>query len=216
MYLATVAAVSMTLAACGDDNDSGGSGGGGSSDATSTEPLVIADLEGPAATGGPDFTKGIQIAVDQVNAKGGVDGRKIEVKTFKRANAGRGSRDLPRRRIRRQRGHRLERFRRRHGDRRPGQPREAPAPAVSGRRDLVEPPRPYIYALSWDKEYPSTVVRWAVENKGTKKIAILHYESDYSSGITKSVEDRCKELGCPVDSAQWPRWTRRSTSSSRC
>ena len=79
---------------------------------------------------------------------------------------------------------------------------QLPLLQVSGRRDLVEPPRPYIYALSWDKEYPSTVVRWAVENEGTKKIAILHYETDYSSGITKSVEDRCKELGCSVTTSQ--------------
>ena len=61
---------------------------------------------------------------------------------------------------------------------------------VTGRRDLVEPPRPYVYETAFDKEYPGTVINWAVKNRGAKKIAILHYETDYSSGITKSHSSR--------------------------
>ncbi len=205
-----LSAIAMTAAACGDDEKSSGGGTDtgaadtGAAAPKSTEPLGFAMLEGEAAEGAPDFVNGVNLAAEQINAAGGVEGRKIEVKTFKKGIT---------------------------VDKAVAAYREAAAdptiltayiagvvgtPAIgaqairekvpvfqqSGNRGLVEPPKPFMYSMSWDKEYPGTVVRWAVENKNTKKIAILHYETDYSSGITKSVEDRCKELGCEVTTSQ--------------
>jgi ABC-type branched-subunit amino acid transport system substrate-binding protein len=72
----------------------------------------------------------------------------------------------------------------------------------AGNASYVEPAQPYVYSMSFDKEYPDSAVRWAVENKGAKKIGILHYNTDYSTGITKSITDRCKELGCEVTTSQ--------------
>ncbi len=72
------AALVVTLAACG--SATGSSGSGGSSDAGA--PIKIALI--PPSTGalaqyGTDEVKGWQVAVDEVNAKGGVDGHKIQL-----------------------------------------------------------------------------------------------------------------------------------------
>ena len=202
MYLATVAAASMTLAACGDD-DSGGGGSDDSSAATSTEPLVIAALEGPAATGDPDFTKGMRIAEARINAAGGVEGRKIEVRIFKKGLAPDSAVAAYRKAASDSEvigawggasgvlaiAAQSDRF-------------KLPFIAVPGRIDFVQPPKKYVFSASHDQAYPTSVLRWAVENKGVKKIAVLHYETDYSSGITDSLKARCQELGCEVVSEQ--------------
>jgi branched-chain amino acid transport system substrate-binding protein len=72
------AALVLALAACGSSTS--GSGSGGSSDAAA--PIKIALI--PPSTGalaqyGTDEVKGWQVAVDQVNAKGGVAGHKVEL-----------------------------------------------------------------------------------------------------------------------------------------
>lgn len=78
--LATVAAVG-TLTACGSsssDDGGGGSGGGGGG------PLKIALVtpgSGALAVFGKDAQRGWQLAADEVNAKGGVDGHEVELIT---------------------------------------------------------------------------------------------------------------------------------------
>src|SRR5690606_29729426 len=59
-----------------------GCGGNGEADSNSSEPLkigVIGPLSGPLARGGEDHLRGYQLAVDEVNEKGGVNGRKVEL-----------------------------------------------------------------------------------------------------------------------------------------
>lgn len=194
---ALIAAMTLgpaSLASCAlSDDDSEGT----------TGPLVIANLESPAATGGPDFTKGMQLAVDEINANGGIDGRDVELKTIKMGlkpeEAIAAYRDAA------SDENVLAAFTGANGavsiagqvDR-----EKLPIMETAGRQDLVDPPQKYVYSLSWDKEYPGTVVNWAVENKGTEKIAVLHYEGDYSSGITDAIETRCEDLGCEVTTSQ--------------
>ncbi|HET6507906.1 MAG TPA: ABC transporter substrate-binding protein [Baekduia sp.] len=77
--------VSGGLAACGSDNDSasGSASGSGSSSAKSdAKPLkigLIPPTSGALAVFGTDEMKGWQVAADQANAQGGVDGHKVEL-----------------------------------------------------------------------------------------------------------------------------------------
>jgi branched-chain amino acid transport system substrate-binding protein len=60
---------------CGGDDDGGGGGGGG-------EPIRIGgifDLSGPTSDVGVAYANGIKDRVEQLNAEGGVEGRKIEL-----------------------------------------------------------------------------------------------------------------------------------------
>jgi branched-chain amino acid transport system substrate-binding protein len=77
--LSAGAAVAMLLSACGggllgSDNDSGASSDG---------PILlgmITPLSGSSAAIGPYMKNGAQLAIDEINAKGGVDGRKLELR----------------------------------------------------------------------------------------------------------------------------------------
>jgi branched-chain amino acid transport system substrate-binding protein len=77
--LSAGAAVAMLLSACGggllgSDNDSG---------AASDGPILlgmITPLSGSSAAIGPYMKNGAQLAIDEINAKGGVDGRKLELR----------------------------------------------------------------------------------------------------------------------------------------
>jgi branched-chain amino acid transport system substrate-binding protein len=77
--LSAGAAVAMLLSACGggllgSDDESGGSSDG---------PILlgmITPLSGSSAAIGPYMKNGAQLAIDEINAKGGVDGRKLELR----------------------------------------------------------------------------------------------------------------------------------------
>lgn len=72
-----LAAVALSAAACG-----GGGGGGGSSTGASKAPLqigVINPFSGATAPGGIATTQGYEVAAAEVNAKGGVMGRQVQL-----------------------------------------------------------------------------------------------------------------------------------------
>jgi branched-chain amino acid transport system substrate-binding protein len=205
----------ICLAACGSSSSSSSSGAGGSSGGSSSgtssssnkSPIVVADLEGPAATGDPDFTKGMLIAQSEINAAGGVNGRMVQVKVLKKgltpdsqvsvyrqagadssvlagwaAATGAGAMEAQSDRV------------------------GLPIFAVPGRLDYVQPPHKWFFSISADQAYPDSAINWGVQNKQIKKIAVLHYtEVDYSNGITQSMKDRCAKttefgpaLGCQI------------------
>lgn len=78
------------FAACGSDDD-GGDGGGATAAGASTsadsasgggDPIKVGSLfsvTGPPAVVGDKMRKGLELAVDELNAAGGVDGRQLEV-----------------------------------------------------------------------------------------------------------------------------------------
>lgn len=68
-------ALATTLAGCGAASTSGG----GSDDDSPITVALIPPTSGALAQFGTDAVKGWQIAVDQVNADGGVDGRQVEL-----------------------------------------------------------------------------------------------------------------------------------------
>ena len=200
-----------SLTACGgsDDDESSGSGTSTSSGAAKTggDPIVIADLEGPAATGDPDFTKGMKIAEAEINAAGGVNGRKVQVKVFKKGLTPDSA---------------ISTYRQAGADKKTlaawgaatgvvamaaqSDRVQLPLFGVPGRIDFVKPARKWVYSISADQAYPAAAVKFAIEQKQAKRIAVLHYtETDYSSGVTQAIKDRCTKdtefgpaLGCEV------------------
>lgn len=76
---ATAAALvlGLALSACGGDLTSGGSG-----DDDGSGPIklgMLTPLTGSSSAIGPNMRNGAQLAVDEINAKGGVKGRKLEL-----------------------------------------------------------------------------------------------------------------------------------------
>ncbi len=68
--LAIAVVLALLAGACGND------------DGTATEPIkigIIADLTGAFTTYGTSLSRSAQLAVDEVNAAGGIDGRQVEV-----------------------------------------------------------------------------------------------------------------------------------------
>jgi branched-chain amino acid transport system substrate-binding protein len=78
--LSAGAAVAMLLSACGG----GLLGGDDDSGAASDGPIQLGrltPLSGSSAAIGPYMKNGAQLAIDEINAKGGVNGRKLELRT---------------------------------------------------------------------------------------------------------------------------------------
>ena len=74
------------LAACGEGGTTGGGGGGGASGGASGQaggaPIKIGEINpfsGAQASGGNAVDQGYQLAVDEVNAAGGVNGRQVSI-----------------------------------------------------------------------------------------------------------------------------------------
>lgn len=74
MFMAAV--MMMTMVACGDSADNGGSQGG--SDADTIRIGGIGPLTGGYANYGISVKQGAQIAVDEINANGGINGKQVE------------------------------------------------------------------------------------------------------------------------------------------
>ncbi len=70
--------LAMLLTACGGSSNNGNSGN------TNTTPIkvgVIGPMSGFESFIGPDILKGVQVAVDQINANGGILGRQVQIVT---------------------------------------------------------------------------------------------------------------------------------------
>ena len=76
--LFSAAALALTLGGCANKSSSGGSSGGGAA----SDAIVIGEygsMTGAQATFGVATDNGIQLAVSQINASGGIDGHKVQV-----------------------------------------------------------------------------------------------------------------------------------------
>lgn len=70
----------LGVAACGGNLTSGGSGNSGGSGANDTIKLgMLTPLTGSSSAIGPNMRGGAQLAIDEINAKGGVNGRKLSL-----------------------------------------------------------------------------------------------------------------------------------------
>jgi branched-chain amino acid transport system substrate-binding protein len=189
---ATAVAMAFSIAACGS-----GSGGGSGS---GRGPIEIGALLGPAAEGGPDFVNGMKTAIQQVNSSGGVDGRKLQLKVFSTQGTAAGA---------------VAAYRQASEDPRvdgaffaavtgalalKGQSDAARLPIViATASDQVDhPPAKYVFKDSFAGQYATSSVVYAVQHANAKRIAILHYGTDYSVGISAAIKARCAQLGCQV------------------
>jgi branched-chain amino acid transport system substrate-binding protein len=75
--LLALACLPLLAAACGGDD--GGAAAGGSDGGGTVKVAALLSTSGDGAVFGVDQKQGIDIAVKQINAAGGIDGRKIEV-----------------------------------------------------------------------------------------------------------------------------------------
>lgn len=78
MSTAALILLAMLVTACG------GSSGNGNGNGTNTSPIkvgVIGPMSGFESFIGPDILKGVQVAVDQINANGGILGRQVQIVT---------------------------------------------------------------------------------------------------------------------------------------
>ena len=196
--MALLLTVALVGAACGGDDDEGAEGGEPTEEA-STEPIVLAGLEGEVAEGGPDFTKGMQIAVDQINAEGGVEGRMIELKLSKTGGTPEGAATA---------------YREAGGDqavlgsflgasgalaiRDLSETVKLPIITASGNDKVDRPAAPYVFNNAPTSELVTSSLRYAVEKLGAKKVAAIHYETDFSSQIPDALRGGCERLGCEV------------------
>lgn len=69
--------LAMLVTACGGSS----SGNGGSTNTSPIKVGVIGPMSGFESFIGPDILKGVQIAVDQINANGGIMGRQVQIVT---------------------------------------------------------------------------------------------------------------------------------------
>lgn len=75
--IAAATALALVVAACGDDDDDDEA-----PEETTDEPILIGaltSLNGPFTPWGLQVRDGMQLAVDEINAEGGVDGRPLEL-----------------------------------------------------------------------------------------------------------------------------------------
>ena len=84
--LALIAAAgALATAGCGGGDSGGGGGGGGAGGSGDTSPIVVGsvlDRTGPLNIYGKAMYDATQLAVDDINARGGVLGRKLELKFY--------------------------------------------------------------------------------------------------------------------------------------
>lgn len=88
--MAVVAAGAILLTSCGDDNDESAQANDDSTqstdgDASNTDTIkvtIVGPLTGDASVYGIGQANGFQLAVDELNAAGGVDGHEIEVESL--------------------------------------------------------------------------------------------------------------------------------------
>jgi branched-chain amino acid transport system substrate-binding protein len=199
-----IVATSVLLAACGssgsDSSSSGGeTGGGETSESGGGEPIVFGSVYGPPAAGGKGVQQGMEIAAKQLNEEGGIDGRKVEIKAL--------STDASPEAV-------ASAYRELGQDsnvmgvsvgfigtpalRGLSETVKVPVISASGNDEIDIPPSKYVFGNSYSGEYATASVTLASEEKGVKKIAIMHYESPFSQSIAPAVEARCEELGCEV------------------
>jgi len=196
------------------ESETGSSEGGGES-AASSEPIGIAGLEGEVAEGGPDFMKGMKIATEEINKAGGVNGRQIDLKIFKTGGTPQGAAGAYQ-----QAGAEsniIGAFLGATGSlaiREQSERVKLALIAASGNDKIDTPVTKYIFENSAGREYASSSLVYMNEHgpeyakafgrefNGTnlkgKKVAILHYETDFSQQIPEAIEEGCEIMGCEV------------------
>ena len=213
--LACLALAAFGLAACGDDDDSGGSStssssGDGGGSGKLDKPIAFAGFEGPVAQGGPDFMNGMRLAVDQLNADGGLGGQQVSLKITKTGGTPQGA--VSAYRAAGQDSAVMGSFIGAAGAlaiKSVSNTVKLPAIAASGNNAIQDPPAKYMFSNSFGPEYVTSAISYGQDKLGAKKFAVIHYETDFSSQVEDAVKNKCKDSGCEITDVE----SAKSTSS---
>ena len=196
-------AMVVSLAACGSSGDSGKSGG--SSDSDTFKIGGIGPTTGDAAIYGTAVKNGIQLAVDEINAAGGINGKQIEYKfeddqadSEKSVNAYNTLKDWGMQAL-------------------IGTTTSTPCTAVveethSDNMFQLTPSATAVDSIQYDNAFRmcfsdpnqgSASADYIAENKLATKVAIIYNSSDtYSSGIYQTFATEAKAKGLDVVAAE--------------
>ena len=196
-------AMVFSLAACGSSGDSGKSGG--SSDSDTFKIGGIGPTTGDAAIYGTAVKNGIQLAVDEINAAGGINGKQIEYKfeddqadSEKSVNAYNTLKDWGMQAL-------------------IGTTTSTPCTAVveethSDNMFQLPPSATAVDSIQYDNAFRmcfsdpnqgSASADYIAENKLATKVAIIYNSSDtYSSGIYQTFATEAKAKGLDVVAAE--------------
>lgn len=194
--LALAATAALGMGACGGDDDDAGGGEG----LAEGEPITIVSLTGPPEQGDPVMVQGMEIAAEQLNEQGGVDGHEIKVESISTGDASPESVSA----AYREAGGRPDVLGVFNGSggglaiRNLSERVKVPAITASGNDKIDRPVTRYVFANAETGPYATAPVRYAVERFGVKTVGILHYEPDFDQQMAAAVEQRCEELGCEV------------------
>ncbi|MGH3436111.1 MAG: ABC transporter substrate-binding protein [Sciscionella sp.] len=186
-----LAVTAVTITACSSRT--------ASSPATDKGPITLGVLVGSVAEGGPDFVNGMKVAITNINASGGVAGRKLTLQTFQTGSTTAGA---------------VSAYRSAAQSDVVGAFFGAVtgALAVKAQSDSIRlpiviatasdavdhPAAKYVFHNSFAGEYATSSLTYAVKHDGVKRVAEIHYDTDYSVGIQDALTKRCAELGCQV------------------
>ena len=196
-WLGWVASAVLALG-CGQDES-----GGGGSGAASTEPIKVghfASLTGDTASFGQSSDKGIRMAIEEINAKGGVLGRPIEIISEDDRSITEEARTAALKLIQRDEVVALL------GEISSSRSLAAAPEAQRAQIPMISPGSTnpdvtkigdYVFRACFiDPFQGSVMARFAVDELKVKRAAVLFdYKQDYSVGLAAFFRDKFKQLG---------------------
>lgn len=204
---AAAAALALTVSACGGDlTGSGGSGGsGGDGEKGDIKLGMLTPLSGSEAAIGPYMQNGAQLAVDEINDAGGVDGRKLTLTVEDEAcdptTAAAGAAKLVTAGINLSVG---------------GYCSGATLPTLSifgnadipmiipaaNSADLIKDKLPNVFLINGTGIQQAQAAADFIKSEGATAVALLDDNTSYSTDIAKRTGDNLKEAGVTVASQQ--------------
>lgn len=195
-----LAVATLALVSCGKNADTATSGSNeGTAEKSVIKVGVIAPLTGDVAQYGNSAKEGIQLRIDEINAEGGINGKKIEliieddkgdiqeaVNAYKKLTA-KDKVDII--------------F---------GAVTSGPSSAVANLANKDKVPmitptgtseditlgKPYVFRTTYSDPFQGGAMGRYANKKGFKKVAVLtNTSSDYSTGLTKSFKEEAQKSG---------------------
>jgi branched-chain amino acid transport system substrate-binding protein len=168
---------------------------------TAVSVVNVAGLQGNVAEGGPDFMEGMKVATWKINKQGGIDGVKLKVKfnLYQTGGTPEGAASAYRQAAANKTN--VGAFLGAAGAlavRAISTTVKMPFIAASGNDSIDRPVTKYVFSNSAGYEYATSALVWAVKHKHIKSVAVIHYNTDFSSQIQGALTKRCAQLGCKV------------------
>jgi branched-chain amino acid transport system substrate-binding protein len=198
------AVVGVTVVAVGLVGCGGGSGSSGSSGGSSDEPIrvgAVLGLTGPVAVAANNMLAGLELAFDEVNEAGGINGREIELvvkdDAYDAAKGVAAVRELVERdKVIALTGIGTAMF---NASRDYLEAKKVPMLFPSGSSTGYEAPAGYtFFALSSIPGSSYVAAKYSIENRGSKKIGIIRLDAplgiDGAEGCTRAAEDHGAEI----------------------